>query len=189
MKIKKKKQNCIREFICQVFHECYVLEGGCWKTEKTVETKEEAIAWVKEGPPYEDRRYYEVRTPLLQIIKEQLRCIQSNKKCSLPKDILIDSYQELIKMVSNDWRIFDTIENAPNQHVPLLLLIRKNSGRLTLKTAIYDDWCQDLFIKNDVMAWKYIELPSFVENQDFNRSYPVGIVLNNVTPGCELDLD
>ena len=188
--MKMKQNNISSQFVCQIFHECYELVGGSWRTEKIVDTKEEAFAWVKEASPYEDRRFYEIRTPLLKIIEQQLSCVKNNRQPSLPKEILIDSYKEVIKMLSNDWRLYDeSEENLPARNTPILLLIRKPTGRLIFKAAIFDEWEPDLFVKNTVLAWKYIEMPKFVSTNDFSEAYPVSLLYETqfgIEPGCEL---
>lgn len=180
-----------KEYVCQYWRD--FLDGdGVWICEKTVHSKEEALTWVKESS--EERRYYETRIPSLNIMKEQLQCIENRTVSDLPKEIVMDAYQEVVNNLEQDWRLTNKtkdgqISNLPEMHKPLLLLIRKKSGKLVLKTLIYDDWTKNFFKNNDVIAWKLITLPTWISNHDFSRAYPTDILLDGNEPTCELEAD
>lgn len=183
----------VKEYVCQYWHEFWFDPDvdGVWIYEKTVSTKKEALAWVEEIP--EARRFYEVEISNLSVMKEQLKCIKNNIQSDLPKDILISTYNEIIKNLENNWRMPSynkdgDITNLPEMHKPLLLLIRKKSGKSVYKAEIYDDWTKNLFYNNNVIAWKYIQVPSWISNGDFSKAYPKDIILDGHEPSCDIEI-
>ncbi len=184
----------LKEYKCQYYHDFYYDfkdSDGVWVTKKTVTSEEEAMAWEEEDPS-EERRYFEVRMSDLNIMKHQLKCLENNEPSKLPKDFLIDTYTRLIKRLENDWRFViykqKIPQNLPEKNRPLLLLIKKDSGRFFYKAIIFNDWTKDIFEKNHVFAWKYIQRPFYISNEDFSKSYPYYIYEGMFDTLCEIDL-
>lgn len=181
----------LTEYVCQYWHEFYYgdYEDGCWVTEKTVSSKEEAEAWKQEDPDGE-HTYYEVKTSSENILKDQLQCLQEGRKSDLPKDVIIDAYKDVISKLEEDWRVIGCDKDGklilPEQNRPLLLLIKSDAGKVFFKTQIFDSWTQTLFQQYKVIAWKYIQPPAWFPSEDFEKSFPKHIVLNYKQPTCEI---
>lgn len=178
-----------KEYVCQSWHE-FMDGDGFWVYEKTVESKEDAEAWASEFP--EDRRFYETRISSLKVMQNQLECIENGTQSDLPKDIVIDAYKDVIKCLEKDWRLVihskdGHASNIPETHKPLVLLTRTDSGKFMFKTQIYDDWTKDLFKYSNTIAWKYIELPSWISDVDFGMAYPKYEVTHGGDPSCSID--
>ena len=186
----------VNEYVCQ-FHYEFSMDNnydsdGVWVTKKTVSSKKEALAWVKENSQ-EERRFYEVRLTDLNVMKKQLECIKKNKQFEIPKSILISTYENIIKRLENDWRFLTydknrTPINLPERDKPVLLLIKKRYGRFLYKALIFNDWTKEVFEKNKIYAWKYIQHPSLISNEDSTKAYPFYVDLGMYEPLCELDL-
>lgn len=91
-------------------------------------------------------------------------------------------------MYANIGMIFITMmmTDAGLQNKPLLLLIRKHSGRTVFRTQIFDSWTENLFHDNNVIAWKYINLPNWLPTEDLKKAYPSWIILKGQEPGCDI---
>ena len=186
------EQKELTEYVCQYWHDfTYNVGGddGCWVTEKTVSTKEDAEAWVYDAPDAE-HTYFPIKISTDSIMKEQLKCLQDGRDSTIPKDAVIEAYKDVINKLEDDWRLIgcDAEGNLilPERNKTLLLLVRKNSGRLAFCTQIFCSWTENLFHDNDVLAWKYIQLPEWIPAEGFEKSYPSGTILNGREPTCEL---
>ena len=180
----------LKEYVCQYWHDFYNDDDGCWVTEKTVSSKEEAEAWIHDFPG-EEHTYYEIRTSTVSIMKDQLKRLEENRKSDLPKDVIIEAYKDVISKLEDDWRIMDCDKDGnwiyPEQNRPLLLLVRKESGKVFFKVQIYDSWTENLFNNYNVIAWKYLQVPSWLPSADFEKSYPKNIILDGNEPTCEIE--
>ena len=187
------EEKSLTEYVCQYWRDfCYTdIDGddGCWVTEKTVSTKEEAEAWVHDAPD-EERTYYPIKISTASIMKEQLKCLQENRDSTIPKDAVIEAYKDVIEKLEDDWRLigYDDEGNLvlPEQNKPLHLLIRKPTGRVVFSAQIFDSWSKNLFHDNDVIAWKYINLPKWLPVEGSEKSYPSGFFLNGHEPSCDI---
>ena len=178
----------LTEYVCQYLHE---FDDDCyWVTKKTVSSKEEAEAWIHEFPD-EKRIYHEIRTSTVSIMKEQLNSLEENRESDLPKNVVIEAYKDVICKLEEDWRTIGHDKDGnfiyPEQNRPLLLLVRKKSGKVFFKVQIYDSWTKNLFEDNNVIAWKYLQAPSWFPQADFEKSYPKNFELDWQEPTCELE--
>lgn len=184
------EQKTLTEYVCQYWQDFYYYDDdGCWVTEKTVSTKEEAEAWIN-GAPNGERIYFPVKTSTASIMKEQLKCLQENRDSTISREAVIEAYKDVINQLEDDWRLigYDNEGNLilPEQNKPLLLLIKKHSGRTVFRTQIFDSWTENLFHDNNVIAWKYINLPKWLPTEDFKKAYPSWIILEGREPGCDI---
>ena len=152
------KAKVLFKYICQYYHESYMTDFEGWVSEKVVDTESEAEAWVDEAPEYEDRRYFKIKYfSDSDVIKEQWNMPLYSK---------------------------GEVENLPEKHKNLLLIVKTDSDNFVYKTAIFNDWTKDLFQKYRVVAWKYIKTPDWLNSEQF--SIPAPIVFNYKQPICPL---
>ena len=183
------KAKVLFKYICQYYHECYMTGFDDWVSEKVVDTESEAEAWVDEAPEHEDRRYFRIKFfSDSDVIKEQFESMKNNIKSDFPKDVVISAFESTLKTIEEEWNMplysKGEVTNLPEKHKNLLLIVKTDGGNFVYKTAIFNDWTKDLFQKNRVIAWKYIETPDWFNAEEF--SIPAHIVFDLKQPICPL---
>ena len=180
------EEKSLTEYVCRYLRD--FLDGDCcWVDVKKVSTKAEAEAWVNEDP--EENSYYEIRMSTNSIMKEQLNCLQEDRESSIPKNILINAYKDVVKKLDDDWHLTDYDEDGKMilpENKPLLLLLRKTSGKVVFHTQIYDSWSKDFFESHNIIAWKIIELPNWLPACNCEKAYPTGVILDGRQPTCDI---